>query len=325
MYRKLSRVAFGFVLFTVFIVTCACTTSSPLTQKSPLTVLGTVAETGLVEIVEARVVVSRGKHIVEDVVPVQKNEFQTTVQVPVGQWELTVLLADAEGIVRFQSKPQTIQIALAKPNTVELILRPADSKVRIVINLENYIFRHVAMRARIHVNEAVHEVTRSDSSIPLETVITMSPGSHEFKVELYTESFRATDRIGQGAWEVIHIAENEEVSITWSPETEALQISGRVETLLSAPSNLEAMGDVATGILVTWTHLNHWDTAGYFIFAQESLLERYQLLSAVPLLEPSYLHELDPEKPPAEIRYVVAAVSTKGVVGYYSHPQMWKQ
>ncbi|NMA99926.1 MAG: hypothetical protein GX971_00185 [Firmicutes bacterium] len=322
----MSKNRFGFVLFITLLLLLAFTTAclqSPLTQTTPLTVMGTL-ESKESDVVEARIIVSRGNHLVETTVPVNHNEFEGTVNLPVGQWELTVLLVDADGIVRFQSKPQSTRITFNEPSIVELVLYPAAGTVTVRIDLENYIFRNETLRARIHFDDEIHEVTRSSSSEPLEKKIEMLPGSYEFKIELYTESFRVGDRLGQGAWRVIHISENEDLLITWSPDTEALQISGRVETLLPAPENL--MIDYSEGsIVLTWEPVIHWEVTGYFLFAQSSPLERFQLLNPLPVETANFVHVLDWDPLPTEIRYVVAAVSSSGLVGYYSEPQMWRR
>lgn len=320
MYRKSALYVSWLAMLILLISTSACTPTTPLTQSSPLTILGTLADAQSLEIVEAHIVITRGKHIVEEKVPVTQGEFEATVRVPVGQWEVVVLLVDDQGIVHFQSQPQDTQIIIGQPQLLELVLRPADCDVHVSIDLEGYIFEHAAMRARIHIDEEVHEVTRPDYLTPLEKTIAVAPGSHEFKIELYSESFRAGDRLGLGVWEIIHVAENEELSITWSPVTEELQMSGRVESLLPAPKNL-TLHTEPDGVLVTWEPVAHWDLAGYFLFVQESPLDRYELLNPVPLEDSSYLHALEPDHP--QLSYVVAAVNTSGFVGFYSPPAVW--
>lgn len=322
MYGENPRRLVLLVMLILYATTAACTPSSPLTAKAPLMVLGTLSGTGMPEVVEAHIVISRGKHVVEETVPVINNEFTATVQVPVGEWEVTVLLVDAQGIVLFQSKSHSTKISVSQSQLLELVLRPADTKVHIKIDVENYIFKHEALRARVHFDDEIYEIVRPDSLTPLETTIELAPGSYEFKVELYTESFRIGDRLGPGVWEVVHLAENEELFINWSPVTEALQISGCVETLLPCPQNL-TLTERSDGVLITWAPVNHWEVVGYFLFAQGSLLERFELLNPIPLEETSYLHTMDADHPP-EINYVVAAVSTSGLVGYYSPPQVWR-
>ena len=308
-------------LLAVLILAAAASgcTSRPLSTETPLTVLGTLAAAGITEPTEARIVVSRNKHVMEETVPVINTEFSATLRVPVGEWAVSVLLVDAQGIVLYQSKSQTVKITLHQEQVLELVLRPADSEVHVSIDLADYVFRHVAMRARIHFNDEVYEAIREDSQSPLEKTIVLSPGSYEFKIELYTESFRIGDRISPGVWQVIHISENEEMHINWSPVSERLYVTGRVETLLPSPANFK-LEPSAEGVLLTWDPVVHREVTGYFLFVQGSPLERYELLTSLPLSETSFLHALDQDQA-AEVYYAVAAVSTSGLVGYYSTQQ----
>lgn len=310
---QLPTVALG-LLFLLF---SACLAPSPLFQTSSVTVMGTVEPMELDEVVQARITLSKGKQVVEAVVPLVAGEFQATLNVPVGQWELTVFLVDQEGKVRFQNKAQTTSVVLGQPNLVDLVLRPADGKILIEINLTDFIFRDLALRARIHFDDLVHEVIRPDSSAPFQANLSLAPGSYEFKIELYTGSFRSSDRLGPGIWQTIHLAPNAEMTIEWSPVLEELVITGRVETLLPAPTNLKVTAQ-SDGALITWDPISHWDVAGYFLYVQTDILERYQLLSTVPLVENSFLHSYDQPENKVNIRYVVAAVTSGGLVGFYS-------
>jgi len=300
----------------------ACLSASPLAPTSPLTVLGTV-DTASHTVVEALIILSRGKHVVETTVPVHLNEFQGSLEVPVGQWQLTVFLRDADGMVHFQSKPENIQVDYGGATSIELILRPAASTVNISIDLENYVFRREALRARIYFDDQMYEVIRPDADAPFEAALEISPGSYEFKIELYTESFRVGDKLGSGLWQVVHIGASEEIFLTWKPETQGLLISGRVETLLPAPTGVTVTGS-GPEVEITWMPVDHWNLQGYIVLAQKSALDRYELLTPSPLPTTSFLHALDPEELPSEVKYVVAAVSTHGLVGYYSAPQIWR-
>lgn len=311
------------MLLACVLTLSACSPPSFLPKETPLTVVGTLGGPLQTELVEARIVLSRGKHMVDLVVPLQQNEFKATVSMPIGQWELTVLLLDAEGIVHFQNTPQTIQIAIDQPNVVDLVLRPADSEVHVSIDLEHYIFREEALRARIYFSDEMYEVIRANGQEPFETTLFLAPGSYEFKIELFTESFRVGDRLGLGAWEIVQIPANEQISIVWNPVTEVVEISGRIETLLPAPTNV-VCETVEQGVRISWDPPHSEEVVGYFIYAQTSPLERFELLSPVPWELTSFLYTHDPEnEPPTDIRFAVAAVGKSGYAGYYSPAQIW--
>lgn len=316
----------GNVLLLLFtssaLLLSACQTGAVLPATSaPLTVLGTV-DAASADIVAAQIVLKRGKHVVEATVPVHQSEFQGVLQVPLGQWELTVYLVDAEGKVLYQSKPQSTEISYGTGSTVKLVLRPAASTVHITLDLDNYIFRNLALRARIYFNDQLYEVVRPNAETPFETQLEISPGSYEFKVELYTESFHIGNRLGPGIWQVIHIGENEELFLTWKPESEELVITGRVETLLPAPTGVTVTGD-SSQIEISWEPVNHWNLQGYIVLAQTNPLERFQVLTSSSHGITSIIHAPDSESFSSTVTYVVAAVSRYGLVGYYSEPRVW--
>ncbi len=105
------RIYVGLFLVFALLSLSACSPPTPVIGKSSLTVMGTVSPASHQELVEARIILSRGgKHSVEEVVPLQQNHFEAALQLPLGQWELSVLLIDAEGKVQFQSSPRQIDI-----------------------------------------------------------------------------------------------------------------------------------------------------------------------------------------------------------------------
>lgn len=328
MKTRMGTTPFGpvFLILVVWLLTLsACTPPSFLPKETPLTVLGSLGGAPQEELVEARIVLSKGKHIVDKVVPLWKNEFQATLPIPIGQWELTVLLLDTEGMVRFQNTPQAIHVTLDQPNVVELVLRPADSQVQITIDLEHYIFRDQALRARIYFDDEMHEVTRPNAQEPFETTLSLAPGSYEFKIELFTGSFRSSDRLGPGIWEIVQVPADELISIVWSPLTEVMHISGRVETILPAPTNLRCT-TTGQGIGISWDPPPSGEVLGYFLYAQTSPLERFQLISPIPWEQTDFFYVLDTEaEAPGEIRFVVAGVGKSGKAGYYSSAELWSK
>lgn len=305
------------LIFTVLVVMTGCVFKSPLAEKNPVTVLGTLQGDQNENIEDAQVILTKGKHSVKETVPISNNMFEATLKAPIGQWELSVILVDKEGMALFQSKAQTINVTGRKPISINLILRPADSIVLVRIDLDNYIFKDKVMRARIHFDEEVYEVIRDNVNDGLEKEISLSPGSYEFKIELYTESFRAGDKLGVGVWKIIKVEKNEEKTITWQPEMDEIIISGQVETLLPAPENLRyTLED--TDVIITWDPLPYDELAGYFVLVQKDPQERFEILNSTPLTECTFAHELEDDYLVDELLYLVAGVTDNGLVGFYS-------
>lgn len=314
--RKILLIPLSLALVLVLISLVGCIPKSPLSQKNPITVLGSL-EGNNSNVKNAEVILTKGKLSVVETVPLTNNKFEASLKVPVGQWDLSVILVDKLGMPLFQSKPQTINVTGRDPISIELILRPADSIIFIEINLDDYIFREKAMRARIHFNDDVHEIIRDSIDEPLGKEISLSPGSYEFKIELYSESFRAGDKLGIGMWEVIDLAENETKTITWYPEVDEVIISGKIETLLPAPKHLQYSLEAAQ-VTLTWDPILLDETLGYLILVQKDPLERFELLNPTPIEDHAFTHVLDESEIVHNLIYVVAGVTRNGLVGYYS-------
>ena len=88
--------------------------------------MGTIASGQGEGILQARIVVARGKHVFEWEVPVIGLDLSAEVELPIGTWELTILLLDAEGTVQFQSTPHTVEVLPNGTQLVEVALRPGD-------------------------------------------------------------------------------------------------------------------------------------------------------------------------------------------------------
>lgn len=314
-----------FYLIPIFILTLlfvACNVPTFLPRETPLTVLGILEDNTEGDLENATIVLSKGKHVVEQTIPLVNNEFGSTIILPIGKWELTVLLIDADGVVKYQNTPQVVQVSLDKENLIELVLRPADSQVTIKINLDEYIFQTQALRARLHFNDVVYEVKKETPEELLETVLQLPPGSYEFKVELYSESFRAGDRLSDGIWELVHIPANQSLSLTWTPATETTTITGRIESLLPPPLGLR-IEEMDQSLYLTWDPILDPELLGYFLYMQTDPLERFQLVHPLPLQETEFLLILGTHLDAEQILFTVAGLSKGGLGGYYSTPLLW--
>lgn len=310
------------VLIGCMFLLAACTpfVHSPVDGQGTISIMGSLQTPSAVELVEARLIVTRGKHTFEETVPIHNDQFAATLNIPIGTWDLTVLLIDEEGIVRFQNSNQSIEVQPHKPSTIELSMGPADCLVTIEIQLENYAFKKVTNRARVFFDDTMYELIREDFTEPLVGEFKISPGSYDFKVELYTESFRIGDRIAPGIWELLEIPIAQELHLTWNPLTEIIKVTGTVHIPASAPTNVTVQQTLSR-ITISWEPPQDPYVTGYFVFVQTNPLERFKLINPTPVTEPTLTHfieELELEASISEVRYTVAAVSSNGNVGFRS-------
>src|SRR5690554_2522762 len=142
----------------------------------PLAILGTLESEPATPISEAHIVLSRGKHLIEEIAPVSGTDFTAELQVPIGTWQLTIVLLDALGEAQFQSEPQDVEVYPNNPTAIEVILRPGDGRVDLTIKLDDSpLLKHVR-RARVYFNDHRTELIWDDPGEPINHVFTLAPG-----------------------------------------------------------------------------------------------------------------------------------------------------
>lgn len=267
----------------------------------------------------AHLVFTRGKHSVSESLLVSGNELRADLRIPIGTWDVEMILVDSNGEARFQDKISEVTIVPDKTQTVELFLKPADGALTVTIDLENYISGEVVMRVRVHINDTIKEITRENNLEPLTGTYSLPPGSYDLKFELFTESFRSSDKIHEGICNSITVLPGQELAINWLPEYQELLVVARVYLIPEAPENL-VITETADGIFVSWSPCPSIDIQGYNVYWQPHPFSRFEPLNEEPITDLEFFHDYSSlEKPPAPtVNYTVAAVSTIDLVGYRS-------
>ncbi len=293
----------------------------PADTKGQLTVLGTIASGQGEGILQARIVVARGKHVFEWEVPVIGLDLSAEVELPIGTWELTILLLDAEGTVQFQSTPHTVEVLPNGTQLVEVALRPGDGFVNLTIDLGDSPLWQNARRARVYFNDERTELIWDDLDKPITHVFSLAPGTYDLLIELYTESFHAANRIAPGVWQVVEVQSAQELLLNWQPMTQSLTVNAVIFMIPEAPQNVTAQLQ-GSHVQISWDpHPNPFVT-GYFVYSQTDPLERPYILTPQPVAESHFFHNLDeiiPENADT-VTYSVAAVGYTGIAGYRSVP-----
>ncbi|HHT72619.1 MAG TPA: hypothetical protein GX008_02780 [Firmicutes bacterium] len=270
---------------------------------------------------QARIILARGKHVFEWDVPVVGLDISAELEVPIGNWQLTILLMDDEGTIQFQSAPQEIDVMPNNTQLVEVVLRPGDGLVNLTIDLGDSPFWQNASRARVYFNDEREELIWEGIDGPINHVFSLAPGTYDLLIELYTESFHAANRIAPGIWQVIEVQAAQELVLNWQPATETLTVNAVIYMIPEAPQNLTA--NMSQGkVHLSWDpHPNPFVT-GYFVYSQSDPFERPDILTPIPVLEPQFIHDVEELSllDARSITYSVAAVGYTGVAGYRSSP-----
>lgn len=293
----------------------------PAHTQGQVAVLAKIA-TGQGEgISRARIVLARGKHVFDWEVPVVGLDISAELEAPIGLWELTLLLLDEEGSIRYQSAPQEVEILPHTPQLVEVVLRPGDGTVNLTIDLGNSPLWRSARRARVYFNDERTELIWENPDEPINHVFHLAPGTYDFLIELYTESFHAGNRIAPGVWQVIQVLSGQELVLNWQPHTQTVLVEAVIHMLPEAPQNLTAQ--LSQGqVHLTWDpHPNPFVT-GYFVYSQTDPFARPTILTPLPVSQHHFVHDLAEMElnPGSQIAYSVAAVGYTGIAGYRTSP-----
>lgn len=319
-YQSTSAVA---LLYLVAILLTGCVMpiglGSPPHAHGPLAIMGTLASEPHSPVTQAHIVMSRGKHLFEWNVPVEGLSFKADIELPVGTWELSILLLDAQGNVLFQNEPQPVEVSPHESQVVNVVLRPGDGRVNLTIDLRGSLLLPHARRARVYFNDERTELVWEEEKETINHVFTLPPGTHDFSVELYTESFRASDRLVPGVWQSVEVKPGEELVINWEPLLQELTVEAVIGLILDPPQNLTAEVD-NNQVKLAWDAHHSPYVTGYFVYCWADPFERPEILTPTPTAVPEFLHTLDDQEEPSHgtLTYSVAALSSSGVVGYRS-------
>lgn len=267
----------------------------------------------------AKIVCSRGKHAIEQCFALTDTSLTAEITVPIGTWEVTLQLIDSNGQVTYADSVTDVVVYPNTPTRLDFQLKPASGTLKVVVDLGSHPHADYIMRARVYFNEEYKEIVRDSLDAAIEGEYELPPGSYNFNVALYTESFRVTDRIDPGMWEIIDIEPLSEQTVIWKPHLEKLTITAEIFTMPQAPQNLTA--EYADNqLILEWEPSPSPDLAGYNIYWQPTPFEPYTLIGTAAKDELSFTHDLtELESLPPRAKYAVAAFS-EALEGYRSIP-----
>ncbi len=306
----------------LFVIGCSLSPTRPVSPDTLGEIMLIAQTEGIVTdtpLWTAQISFTRGHHALIETLPLHDYNLTTTANIPIGTWDITLQLINEDGIAHYQDRVTDITIYPDKPSSVEFQLRPADGVVNVDIDLSNYPQAEYINRVRVHFDDDVKEIIREDSTEPLSGQYHLAPRSYDFKVELFTESFRATDRIDPGFWKTIDIAPLDELFLTWIPAMEDLQIIAEIFVVAQPPTNLQGQIHEDT-LSLSWDPSPTDDIFGYQIFWQPSSFEPFVQLSVVDHNTLEYSHEISAlfeTDPPQTLNICVVAYNHIGL-GYRS-------
>lgn len=265
----------------------------------------------------AHILLIRGKNELKEVIQVNGDSFTTNLSIPAGTWDISLHLVDDRGVTNYQDTLKDVTIYPNKSKHLDFQLRPANGQVQVLIDLSSYPDQDKILRVRVHFNNQIKEIIRPDANEPFLGTYSLTPGSYDFKVELFTESFRVGDKVDTGVWETIHIAPLSEQTISWLPFMEKLTITAKILTIPQAPTNLQAIYN-RDHVALDWVPSLSTNVTAYRIFFQLTPFEPFEELATVGADSYQFVHDLsEMANLPETIIYCMEPVA-EDIVGYRS-------
>jgi len=262
---------------------------------------------------------TRGKHQITQSLSLCDTNLETEVIIPVGTWNISLQLTDEAGNVVYQDQVTGVAIYPHTPTVIDFQLRPVHGTVKVIVDLEGHPHADQIMRARVHFNNQYKEIIRSSVDEFIEGEYEIAAGSYDFNVELYTESFRVSDKIDLGMWATIDVEPLSEQTVIWRPHLELLTIAAQIYLLPDTPKHVSGQFWQQQTVL-TWDPSPAVDLEGYHIYWQPSPWQRYSLIATVDRNTTTYTHDLSElEELPSQAYYAVAPFSA-ALEGYRSPP-----
>ncbi len=268
---------------------------------------------------EAEIICTRGRHNITRNVMVSGTNLTAEIPIPVGSWDISLNLMDNDGVVSYQDTVRDVMVYPDQPVVIDFQLKPAAGTVKVIIDLESYPHSEYVLRARVYFNDDYEEITRETDTDPFTGEYDLVPGSYDFNVQLYTESFRSSDRVDLGTWQTIDVTPFETQTIVWHPFLENLTIIANIYLLPDPPTNLTAeLKD--DSVELNWDFSTANDVEGYHIYWQPSPFESYQIIASVDQDTAEFTHDLSElETIPPKFFYSIAPYSDI-IIGYRCSP-----
>lgn len=307
------------ILLVIFTSGCINQTTVSPQEVSTVTVQATSLPAESTNEWRAYIVFSRGRHELSESVSVAGNSLSLTVQIPVGTWDISMLLVDQDDTPHYQDTITDVTVFPDQPLNLDFQLQPAQGLVSVIVDLANFPQAENILRVRVHFNDDVKEIKRDFPDEPLVGEYQLSPGSHDFNVELFTDSFRSTDKVDNGLWQVINIEPLSEQTFIWTPALENLTISADIHSMPSSPTNLQANYHQSK-ISLTWEHSQSDFITEYQIYWQPDPFTAYEHIGTVPASQSQFTHDLtELTEIPQAFNYSIAA-SSEVITGYRTPP-----
>ncbi|HEY8418044.1 MAG TPA: hypothetical protein VIK93_08430 [Limnochordales bacterium] len=265
---------------------------------------------------EVEVSLTQDKHQVQARRPVNGETFSITLDnLYIGRWEVKVIVWDPEGDAVYAGSG-SVWIREGQTTTVQVPLMPKEGTLDLTIDIAGLPLEQESYKARLHVSPGeTYNLDRIEGTAQFKANVRLAPGSYDFKVDFYTDSFHSYKLIYTGYWMPFAVAPGKTVTLYWRPGTGAVEVEAAPAGPPPAPAALSATW-LDGAVLLEWSAVTDGSVTAYRVYRRVGYLARYELV-----MEVDAANTWAVDTPPAAedapdtglgLSYVVTAVNAAG-------------
>lgn len=265
---------------------------------------------------EVEVSLTQGKHQVQARRPLHGETFSITMDnLYIGRWDVNLIVWDPEGDAIYTGSG-SVWVNEGQTTTVQVPLLPKEGTLELTIDIAGLPLEQQSYKARLHVSPGeTYNLDRIAGTAQFRARVLLAPGSYDFRVDFYTDSFHSYKLIYDGYWMPFSVLPGKTVALYWRPGTGAVEVEAGIAGPPPAPAALSAMW-LDGAVVLEWSAVADDSVTTYRAYRRVGPLGRYELLVEVDAASTSVV-----DTPPAAgavpdtgpgLYYVVTAVNAAG-------------
>ncbi|MBO8142482.1 MAG: hypothetical protein H0Z37_09970 [Firmicutes bacterium] len=273
----------------------------------------------------AEISLTQDRHRVERRAPVQDGKVSVTVEnLYVGVWNVHIAVVDHDGDTVFAGGG-TVYVEKDKTTTASVVLAPQPGRLRLTIDIAGLPLEAESYKARLHLSSGqTYDLERVPGTARFEADVEADPGSYDFKVDFYADSFHSYKMVYSGYWVPVTVLPGKTAAVLWRPGTGQVIIDAGPAGPPPPPPNLTARWEDGL-IFLQWDPAPDTSVIAYRIYRKHDPLGRYELHAEVDQGTTS-LADSPPDDPlppgqPRAVYYVVTAVNEASSLDFWKSPE----
>ncbi|GEM_PF-644526 len=239
----------------------------------------------------------------------------------VGRWQLELVVRDGAGQGLY-SGSGSVWVSEGATSTVTVPLSPYPGTLDLTVDIGGLSLEQESYKARLVVSPGEsYNMDRIEGTALFQTRVNLAPGSYDFKIDFYTDSFHTYKLIYAGYWMPLAIEPGKTVAVYWRPATGAVVVETEPAEPPPAPSAVTADWE-GDAIVLAWDAVTQGDVVAYRVYRRVGPLARYELLAEVDAWTTTLVdappEDIDGPDNGRSVSYVVTAMGASGKESYRS-------